>query len=180
MAKTLEERVRLLEDREGIRELRASYCFLVDDGRTEELVDRCFTEDAACEFRASGPGPPIFDARGREAIRPFFTKVVPGLLRDMSHTVHNHRIQIEDDEASGDCYFELTATEVATGREVVGAGRYVDRYRRTAQGWCFSGRRAEIFFMAPLSEGWEKRRFVSSLPVGPQGADPAASGREEG
>ncbi|MFQ5414425.1 MAG: hypothetical protein ACE5E6_08200 [Phycisphaerae bacterium] len=82
--------------------------------------------------------------------------------------------------ALGTLVVRVTATEVATGREVVGAGRYVDRYRRTAQGWCFSGRRAEIFFMAPLSEGWEKRRFVSSLPVGPQGADPAASGREEG
>jgi hypothetical protein len=42
MAKTEEDRLQALEDREAIRELQAAYCFLVDDGRFDELVDGCF------------------------------------------------------------------------------------------------------------------------------------------
>ena len=42
MAKTEEDRLRALEDREAIRELQATYCFLVDDGRFDELVEFCF------------------------------------------------------------------------------------------------------------------------------------------
>ena len=52
MPENLEARLRALEDREAIRELRATYCFLVDDGRFDELVDDWFTADALCEFRA--------------------------------------------------------------------------------------------------------------------------------
>jgi len=33
MTKTEESRLQALEDREAIRELQATYCFLVDDGR---------------------------------------------------------------------------------------------------------------------------------------------------
>jgi len=43
---SIEQRLRILEDREQIRELAPTYCFLVDDGRFAELVERCFTEDA--------------------------------------------------------------------------------------------------------------------------------------
>ena len=53
MPEDLEARLRALEDREAIRELRATYCFLVDDGRFDELVDGCFTDDARCDFGAT-------------------------------------------------------------------------------------------------------------------------------
>lgn len=158
----LEEGLRRVEDREKIRELCATYCFLVDDEKFDDLVGRCFTDDACCDFRAvDGSIPPII-ARGRAEVRLFFTQTVPGALRNMSHTVHNHRIKIEGDLASGDCYFELTATDIASGEDVMGAGRYLDRYRRVDGSWRFEQRDARIFFIAPLSEGWSSRRFVSS------------------
>lgn len=163
MERTIEERLRILEDREAICELRANYCFLVDDGRFDELVDRFFTEDVACDFRSADGELSFFVAQGRENVRPFFTVTVPDLLEEMSHTVHNHRIQVEGDHAAGDCYFELTAIHRASRDEVVGAGRYVDRYRRTQSGWRFAARRAEILFIAPMFEGWRKRRFVAGL-----------------
>lgn len=162
MDDALKDRVRALEDREAIRELRSHYCFLVDEGRFDELVDRHFTEDAACDF-GRPDSEPFFVGRGRENIRPFFAKTVPSLLRSMSHTVHNHRIVLDGDQASGDCYFELTATHQESGDPIVGGGRYMDRYRRTPDGWRFQERRAEILFMAPLLEGWERRRFIPGL-----------------
>ena len=166
---SIEQRLRILEDREQIRELAATYCFLVDDGRFDELVERCFTEDACCDFRgASGDEMAPMVSRGRAELRNFFTVVVPAVLRDMAHTVHNHRVSIDGDRASGDCYFELTAVDRASGEAVVGAGRYIDRDRRDAGAWRFEMRNAAIFFIAPLREGWAKKRFINT---------PAASSR---
>jgi hypothetical protein len=155
-------RIRALEDREHIRELAATYCFLVDDGRFDELVDRCFTEDACCDFRGADGGMPPSVSRGRAELRNFFAVVVPAALRDMAHTTHNHRITLDGDRAAGDCYFELTAIDSASGQAVVGAGRYLDRYRRSGGEWRFEARNAHIFFIAPLKDGWVKNRFIGT------------------
>jgi len=154
---TIEERLQMLEDKDRIRELRATYCFLVDDLRLDELVERCFTEDASCDFRSLEPQMAPIIAHGREEVRQFFTVTVPSTLRAMCHTIHNERITVEGDRANGDCYFELTASDAATGRPLVGAGRYVDRYRRVGGEWRFEARNAEVFFIVPLGEGWKAR-----------------------
>ena len=62
---SIEQRLRILEDREDIRELAATYCFLVDDGRFDELVERCFTEDACCDFHGADGGMAQTVSRGR-------------------------------------------------------------------------------------------------------------------
>jgi len=160
MTKTEESRLQALEDREAIRELQATYCFLVDDRRFDALVDRCFAKDARCDFRLLESGLDPMLAEGREQIRAFFKGAVGGLLRDMSHTVHNQRIAIEGDRASAESYFELTAIDATTGDAVVGGGRYVDRYRRLGDSWQFDERRAEIRHLSPLREGWDKQRFL--------------------
>jgi hypothetical protein len=163
MAENLAARLRALEDREAILELRATYCFLVDDGHFDELVDHWFTDDACCDFRSTvegGLGPIL--ANGREEVRAFFAKVVPATLREMRHTVHNDRIALDGDRASGDCYFELTAIDVASGEPVMGAGRYIDEYRRVEGAWRFVERKAEIDFIAPLDRGWVRQRFPVS------------------
>ncbi len=158
-----EQRLQILEDRELIKELRATYCFMVDDGQMEELVETCFTDDAVCDFKSPDGTMQPFLSRGRAEIRNFYVVLVPSVLRNMSHTVHNHRITVNGDSASGDCYFELTATDVSNGKDVVAAGRYVDRYRRVGGRWRFEYRKAEIFFLNYLAEGWSKRRFIPSF-----------------
>jgi hypothetical protein len=164
MADDIQARLRALEDREAIRELRATYCFLVDGGRPEELVEDWFTRDARCEFgSAVEGGMPTLLASGYEEVRRFFVEVVPALLDEMSHTVHNHRITLDGDRASGDCYFELTAIDRASGEAVLGAGRYTDEYQRVEGSWRFSSRRADIHFIAPLAQGWVRQRFPAVL-----------------
>jgi len=166
MGSSLEQRIALLEDRARIEELRADYCFLVDDRRFEELVETRFAPDAVCDFRArSGAIAPLI-SRGREEIRAFFEQVVDVLLKEMCHTVHNQRTVIEGDRASGDCSFELTAVDGTSGEAIVGAGRYLDRYRRVDGRWVFEERRAELFHVAPLAEGWARRPFVAALTAG--------------
>jgi len=163
MEGALARRVQRLEDRAAICELQATYCFLVDDGRFDELVDEWFTADARCDFRdARGTISPMVST-GRAEIRAFFTQVVASLLHDMCHTVHNQRIVIDGDTASGECYFEVTAGHPLTGDAVVGAGRYIDRYRRGDGVWRFAERTALIFHMAPLAEGWVRRPLLRAL-----------------
>ena len=164
MEDEVRRRLQRLEDRERIRELQATYCFLVDDRRFDELVDQWFTEDARCDFRDRSGAMTRLVSNGRSEIRTFFTQVVDVLLQDMCHTVHNERIAIDGDAATGECYFELTAKH---GDEaVVGAGRYVDRYRRVGETWRFSERNAIIFYIAPLAEGWVRRPLVRVLTGG--------------
>ena len=163
MAKTADTRLQDLEDREAIRELQASYCFLVDDGRFDELVDQHFAKDGRCDFRLVPSDLDPLVAEGHEQIRAFFKGVVAVLLRDMSHTVHNQRITIEGDRAAAESYFELTATDAATGEAAMGGGRYIDRYRRLDGAWRFEERRAEIRYLSPLREGWDRRRFLQAL-----------------
>jgi hypothetical protein len=166
MARSQSDRIRALEDREAIRELQATYCFLVDDGRSDELVEHHFTTDARCDFRLLESGMAPLVAEGQEQVGAFFREIVYGLLREMSHTTHNERIAIEGDDASAQSYFELTAIDAASGEAVVGAGRYIDRYRRLGDAWRFAERRAEIRHMSPLREGWDRQRFVRALMAG--------------
>ena len=163
MTQHLEDRLQVLEDREAIRELQATYCFLVDDGRFDELVDRPFAKDARCDFRLVESEMDPMVAEGHEPIRFLFTQGVAALLSDMSHTTHNHRIAVEGDHASGKSYFELTAIDATTGEAVMGGGRYIDRYRRQGDAWVFAERRVEIRYMSPLREGWDRQRFLRAL-----------------
>jgi len=156
-------RLERLENREKIRELQATYCFLVDDGRFGDLVATCFAEDARCDFRDTKGVIAPFVSSGRTEILAFFENVVAALLADMSHTVHNERIRVDGDTAEAECYFEVTAKHPPTGDAIVGAGRYIDRYRRAGDKWVFTERRAEIAHMAPLAEGWVHRPLLRAL-----------------
>lgn len=162
MGDDVSRRLRAIEDRQAIEELRATYCFLVDDGRLAELVDEHFTEDAVCDFRTvRGAEKLAFLSRGRDEVRAFFTQAVPAVLADMCHMTHDHRIAIDGDHASGDCTFEVTGRDPTSDEPIVGAGRYVDRYRRVEGRWRFAARTAEIYYMSPMGAGWVKR------PIGP-------------
>ncbi len=162
----LKERIQVLEDRESIKELMATYCFLVDDDKCAELVNEHFTQDARCDFRFRPDGlPPLiadvqedalppFISNGHEEIENFFRNFVGLLLKDMSHTAHNHRISVDGDRASADSYFELTARDANTSVPMTGAGRYFDEFERVDGEWRFSQRKADIFYIVPLSPGW--------------------------
>ncbi len=68
-----------------------------------------------------------------------FVEMISGAMKDMRthHFMGNRLYAIDGDSAEGEIY--SINTHVIPGldgaREYVAAGRYVDRYRRTAQGW---------------------------------------------
>jgi len=127
---TLENRVKLLEDRQALQDVLHAYCTAVDSLSDIEGLLNCFTEDA--DFDLSGINLPRFE--GQAAIRGFFTQV----FADMSHHAHystNFAVdRLEADQAACRAYvIGMGATH--DGRRVLVYVRYHLDFVRTPGGW---------------------------------------------
>ena len=151
MTQDLETRIRLIEDRIAISELRARYCFLVDHGKGREAVD-LFTEDG--EFHG-----PVKSYRGRqEQLRHYDEHVLSG----MWHFISNEIIQIDGDSATGQCYCHMPS--VCNGESYVCACRYDDVLTKQDGSWKFKSRTVTFYYFVPLKEGWAKERMQFPSP----------------
>jgi hypothetical protein len=107
------------------------------DGRDWPLLGTCFTPDAIAEYgdREACHGYPAIEDLCREALTP---------LSGSHHLLGNHVAVVEGDGASASCYFQ--AQHVRDGSNFIIAGRYVDRFARTGDGWRIAHRRLEIWW----------------------------------
>ena len=140
----LEARVRELEDLRELQELRFRYHIAVNERRLEEIAG-LFCEDGEVSFGEIG------EARGREAIAALYRDVVGG-SPFVHQFIHNHRIEVAGDAATGLSY--LDARTVRDGESVMVAARFDDTYERVGGTWRFRVLRLTPVFVAPLSEGW--------------------------
>jgi hypothetical protein len=157
MKQSIEERLRAIEDRFDIMDLKARYCRCNDGGwegpthdHIDEVVDM-FLEDAVWDG-----GPVAGRAEGREGIRTLFGhfKAVPFLI----HYVMNPIIEISGDEATGHWHAIIPATDPG-GQALWTFGMYQERYRRTAQGWKFDYVKFVPAVNSPYELGWAKAPF---------------------
>jgi ketosteroid isomerase-like protein len=145
--RSLEERVRRVEDQLEIRQLVSRYCFVVDDRDLEGMAD-CFTAEG--RFRSADG---VMDAQGRDAIidqyHGRFAVLGPGI-----HVTHDHVVEFDDadaDRATGrvSCSAEL----VRHGKPMLVALRYQDEYRRDVDGrWRFADRLLLFFYYLDARE----------------------------
>jgi ketosteroid isomerase-like protein len=138
--------------RETIRELVARYAHGVDRGRFDEVA-ALFADDGVLELpegrRLTGPNA-IREFLGgtRDTLRAGATSP---LIR---HHVASHRIDVEGpDGAVGYAYFL-----VVTGGGPDHWGRYVDRYVRAGNRWCFAARRVRLDGRATDLRAAERRQ----------------------
>jgi uncharacterized protein (TIGR02246 family) len=150
MAKSIEQRVLELEDRDEIKELTARYCWHVARGEGE-AVAALFTDDGVLEV-ADGSFKPV---RGRKALLEFYRASVnqPQLAIPF---IQNHIIEVKGEEAEGTCGIEARFTR--NGESVTAAGYYEDRYRREAGRWRFAQRRITFYHVVPLKRGWAESK----------------------
>lgn len=150
MAKSLEQRIQELEDRDQIKELTARYCWHVARGEGE-AVAALFTDDGALEV-SDGSFRPV---RGRDALLKFYRAAVhePELAIPF---IQNHIIEVHGDEARGTCGIE--ARFARGGESVTAAGYYEDRYRREKAGWHFVERKITFWHSVPLKQGWAEAK----------------------
>ena len=131
---SVEDRLRILEDRLAIMDLEAEYAVAWDRGEANRWA-AVFTPDGAFEMLPVGERP-VRRIEGREALRAFCSETTArwtGL-----HFMHRPQLTLEGDRARGIVYFEYPyimrgVPEIAfQGRQ---SGYYEVVYQRTAVGW---------------------------------------------
>ncbi len=154
----LEARIRVLEDIESIRKLKATYCYLCDAGldekRNRDALVAHFTENACVDF---GLGP-ASQFTGRAGLEVFFGQVVPGAVSFCMHMVHNPIIEVDGDAATGTWYYEAPTTDAASDRAQWMAGTYEEEYVRESGEWKFASIKTRWKYITPYDEGWARNR----------------------
>lgn len=161
---SLEERIRILEDRAAIQDLVAGYFRAADDDDYAALA-QCFTRSA--RFEASG----FEDADGRDGI----VAVLKAARSGMGQTVHTpHYVHIRFDGPDAADGLVCAHLELGLGAATYfGAVRYVDRYEREDGEWRLAVRAMRVVHMAPWSA--VETSLTSPLNVRWPGVEPLAS-----
>lgn len=144
MSASVEERLRVLEDRRELEDLITRYCIAVDDRDLDALVP-LFTSDASMGHADGSAG-----GTGTDGIRRYYEERLTGV----GACVHYWHAQLVDftgpDAATG---VVLAHAEMAVDdRMVVGAIRYHDDYRREGGEWKFQARRLRFFYLMDATE----------------------------
>jgi len=151
----LQGRLRVMEDIESIRKLKATYCYLCDSGldkveNRDELVSH-FTQTARLDF---GMGPES-QFQGTEGLKTFFGEMVPLGVSFSMHMVHNPIIEVQGDTATGKWYFEApVVNKLENSRAEWYAGTYYEEYVRENGEWKFDSIRVDWTYRVPYDEGW--------------------------
>ena len=163
--RALAQQVQVLEDREAIRDLKALYCEICDDGHDPGRIVEIFTADGIWESDSLG------EFRGRDAIRAQFA-----IFRDKvsfsQHMVTNPVITVEGDSAHGTWYF-LTPI-VVDDESRWNFVRYDDDYVRVDGRWKIEHLRVAMRVDAARHGRWlpaspEADQHSVTQPVAPDG-----------
>jgi ketosteroid isomerase-like protein len=134
-------------DRAAIEELRAAYCYRLDDGDVDGWVD-LFTEDAVVDYVSRDDL-----LVGREAIRGLAREWIVERDETRVHTVHNPVIELDGDTASGRWYYRAV-TLAPDGSGLREQGRYDEQYRRVDGDWKIARLETTVTYEAPAEAGW--------------------------
>jgi 3-phenylpropionate/cinnamic acid dioxygenase small subunit len=117
----------LAADRQAIIDLTINYCWTIDSKDFENLRT-IFLPEATALLGDERDGIESIIERIRGALGP---------LDASQHIISNHQIAITGDEATGRCYLHAQHVRRAAegGPNYIVAGRYLDRYVRTPDGW---------------------------------------------
>ena len=146
----LEKRIRILEDIEAIKKLKARYCLVCDDDHNPDEIVKLFASDGIWE------GAGVGQHQGHAAIRSLFQ----GFQQRISfsqHNVMNPIIEVSGDRAKGTWYFLGPFTFRKGNRQMWLAARYEEDYVRIDGEWKFHHLRAIGRMSAPYETGWANR-----------------------
>jgi hypothetical protein len=160
--RSLEARVRRLEDRQELADLIARYGVAVDDRDGPRLLE-LFAPDGVFEGHSLG------DSDGPDAVLGYFRE----RWKDYGATFHYTHTQTVEFGADPDVATGLVTghAEIAyKGRAVWTAFRYHDDYTRVEGAWRFRGRRVRFLYAMPLDElpthlaSAERKRWPGTEP----------------
>jgi hypothetical protein len=134
MAKTVEQIVAELADRDAIRELPVKYCDCVWRNDVIGIVD-LFANDGS--FITKGRKRE-HRAEGRDSLLKLYGGLTAGEMTPRPY-IHNHVIELQDGgRATGRCYVEIR--DAKKNFQWGGSGFYEDEYVKLGAGWKFKSR----------------------------------------
>ncbi len=146
----LHTRLTRIEDLEAIKQLKALYCEICDDGHDPERIVTVFAADAIWEGRGIGK------AQGHGEIQALFAGFRDSISYSQ-HMVMNPRITIDGDRAQGTWYFWGAFTFVSGNQAKWQAARYQEDYVKQHGEWKIQHLRVKGPGMsADYESGWAK------------------------
>jgi ketosteroid isomerase-like protein len=126
-----------LLDKQAITEVCYRYGIIIDSRDWSRLAT-CFTPDAQAYYMDMPPchGYQAIEDTCRQALSP---------LDGTQHLIANVTVDLDGDEADSFCYLQAQHVKTGTpgGDNFMIAGRYLDRFVRTGEGWRIRQRRLE-------------------------------------
>lgn len=155
MMSDLESRLRVLEDIEAIRRLKATHYRAVDT-QNRELLLSIFTDDIVWESGIFGR------LEGLQEMREM-VDAMPIRLKFSVHYITNGAIDVHGDSARGTWYGLVACTMAATGQAAWGSTVVEEEYARLADGWKIKRFLQQPQFWTPFDKGWVEERFVGTV-----------------
>jgi len=129
----------LLEEKDAIRDVLASYCFHFDNGEFDQWLG-LFTDDATFDLGTRG------SFNGQDALRRFLASIpLTQGIPQMRHCVMNSIIRVDGPQATAQSYVVVVHGGAVPG--VMLAGRYEDRLVKLNGAWKFRERRVQFDLM---------------------------------
>jgi len=153
MDKSLEERIKILEETEEIKQLKSRYVYCVDERDWDGVLDY-FSEDCIVDFGQFGK------YRGKKALEKFFKVDYPPVMSFTVHYTQDPIIVINGDQAKRKWYSHASATFAETNQAVWTSVKYEDEFVREKGRWKCKSSRIHYFYFTPYEEGWAKKRMV--------------------
>lgn len=133
----------MTEDIVAIEQVLYRYCHAVDRGTAEEV---------AALFHERGTLVPIYSGeaprQGRPAIREWYATYMRDFRSTVDHLRHcvaSPAIEVSGNEASARTYLIADCIPKSTGKPVIVAGLYEDRFVKDGGRWYFADRRIHVF-----------------------------------
>lgn len=114
-----------LVDEADLRALSATYTRGLDR-HNEHLVRSVFADDATTHYGSFTGGPDEMAAMAMKALSAYSAT---------QHFLGQINLSIDGDNATGEVYFQAFHQHATEGFDRFICGRYIDRYRRTIDGW---------------------------------------------
>jgi hypothetical protein len=144
-----------LRDIEAITQLKARYCYLVDERRWDELAE-LWTEDAVGDYDFWG----IYRGK-QEIMQKLFREVFDAAASFFVHMVHNPLIKVRGDSATGDWYLTAQSTTAGSNQAMWVMGRYDDEFQRVGGEWKIKSLKFKFKYFTPYEEGWGKTPMMT-------------------
>ena len=140
-----EAMIQELFERERIKETTHRYCYLVDRGTIDELME--LFADPSDLVMVAGER-----FTGKAAVRQWYAGYITGRPQVLRHLIHNQIITFDGEVAHVKSYWDAVAD--LNGEAITGAGFYEDTLRQFDGQWKFIEKRIKADFLVLLKDGW--------------------------